>query len=159
MARVTLKPILGGNKGKPPLGSKKGRRCETRYCRNNKAKKSDGYLLRYCWKCKSRQLLQKCPATYVLNMLRHSARKRKLPFTITLDEFKKFCKLTGYLELRGNQPDSMTVDRKNHDQGYHIWNIQLSTHADNSRNGHAVPGRFTRQNERRSYTPPEGHPF
>jgi hypothetical protein len=75
------------------------------------------------------------PATYVLNMLRHSARKRKLPFTITLEQFQDFCAKTGYLEQRGNEPASMTIDRKDRDKGYHIWNLRVLTHAENSEQG------------------------
>jgi hypothetical protein len=75
------------------------------------------------------------PATYVLNMLRHSARKRKLPFTLTVKEFELFCLETGYLELRGKKADDMTTDRKDWNEGYHIWNIQVMTHAENSEQG------------------------
>jgi len=41
----------------------------------------------------------------------------------------------------------MTIDRIDHDKGYHIWNIQLLSHAENSEKGHVVPGRETKQNE------------
>lgn len=85
-------------------------------------------------------------------MLRLSARRRKLAFSLTLTEFRKFCDDTGYLEKRGNKPESLTIDRINHDKGYHLWNIKIETHAKNSINGHTVPGRDTKQNERR----PEG---
>ncbi len=68
-------------------------------------------------------------------MLRHSARKRKLPFTLTVKEFEQFCLETGYLELRGKKADDMTIDRKDWDEGYHIWNIQVMTHAENSAQG------------------------
>jgi hypothetical protein len=78
---------------------------------------------------------KKRPATYVLNMLRHSARKRKLPFTLTVNQFEDFCLQTGYLEKRGNKPGDMTIDRKDWDEGYHIWNIQVMTHAENSDQG------------------------
>jgi len=68
-------------------------------------------------------------------MLRHSARKRKLPFTLTVESFKKWCDETGYLEKRGNQPGDLTIDRINRNEGYHIWNIQTLTHEENSRQG------------------------
>lgn len=80
-------------------------------------------------------LKERRPWTYVLNMLRHSARKRKLPFTLTIPEFKKFCEDTGYLERRGNKPGDLTIDRKDWNEGYHIWNIQVLTHAKNSEQG------------------------
>ena len=68
-------------------------------------------------------------------MLRHSARKRKLPFTLTLPEFRKFCEETRYLERRGNEPESLTIDRINPNEGYHIWNIRVLTHEENSAQG------------------------
>lgn len=68
-------------------------------------------------------------------MLRHSARKRNLPFSLTVDEFKDFCLKTGYLERRGNKPDDLTIDRIDWNDGYHIWNIRVLTHAENSGQG------------------------
>lgn len=68
-------------------------------------------------------------------MLRHSARKRNLAFTLTVESFKKWCLQTGYLEHRGNQPTDMTIDRIDWNEGYHLWNIQAITHAENSEQG------------------------
>ena len=68
-------------------------------------------------------------------MLRHSARKRNLPFTITIKQFVQFCRETGYLERRGNQPGCLTIDRKDWNQGYHIENLQVMTHENNSAQG------------------------
>jgi len=68
-------------------------------------------------------------------MLRHSARKRKLPFTLTVAEFKEFCLRTRYLELRGNKPQDLTIDRIDWNEGYHIWNLRVLTHEENSMQG------------------------
>lgn len=68
-------------------------------------------------------------------MLRHSARKRQLAFTITVQEFKTWCQQTGYLELRGQKPDDLTIDRIDWNEGYHIWNIRTLTHKENSEQG------------------------
>jgi len=107
----------------------------TKWCRNRRALKTNGYLLQHCWKCRSRMLKERQPATYVLNMLRHSAKKRKLPFTLTVESFKEFCLQTGYLERRGNQPDDLTIDRIDWNDGYHIHNIRVLTHEENSEQG------------------------
>lgn len=80
-------------------------------------------------------LKERQPATYVLNMLRHSARKRNLPFTLTLAEFKVFCQQSGYLERRGNQAGDLTIDRIDWNYGYSIDNIQVLTHEENSDQG------------------------
>jgi len=140
---------------KAPLARNKEEKCVTKFCRNRKALKSDGYFLEHCWKCRSRQAKTKNPVSYVLNMLRHSAKKRKLPFTLTIESFAEFCKETGYLEKRGNKPGSMTIDRRDWNEGYHIWNMQVMTHADNSAQG--VDN--TRRDERGCVTLGENEPF
>jgi hypothetical protein len=70
-----------------------------------------------------------------------------VPFTITLAQFKDWCAKTHYLENTGNQPECATINRINHDEGYHIWNIEILSHAENSEIGNTVPGRDTLQNE------------
>lgn len=80
-------------------------------------------------------LKERRPCTYVLNMLRHSARKRKLPFTLTVAEFMKLCEQTEYLKRRGNKPHDLTIDRINWNDGYHIWNLRVLTHEENSMQG------------------------
>ena len=137
----------------------KAEKCITRWCRNARAKKitrwlnPQGKVIEYesflprCWKCQSRFLKERHPETYVLNAMRNRARQRKLPFTVTLVEFRQFCRETGYLERRGREPESATIDRIDHDKGYHIWNIQILSHEENSANGHVVPGQDCKQND------------
>ena len=132
---------------KAPTARTKEEKCVTKWCRNRKAektttyKKADGTIvvyvnfLNHCWKCRARMLKERRPWTYVLNMLRHSARKRKLPFTLTVAEFKEFCAKTGYLEHRGSQPHDLTIDRIDWNEGYHIWNLRVLTHEENSAQG------------------------
>jgi hypothetical protein len=86
------------------------------------------------------------PEAYALNDLRKRAHRRKIPFGIGLGEFMEFCRCTGYLQKKGQTPNSATIDRINHDEGYYIWNIHVLDHAENSKNGHLVPGRETAQN-------------
>jgi hypothetical protein len=144
-----------------PKARDKAEKCVTKWCRNRRAlkityyKKPDGTVVRYesylscCWKCRSHKLRERHPATYVLNAIRQRAKARKIPFTITLNEFKKFCEDTRYLELRGRDPNSLTIDRIDHDKGYHIWNIQVKSFYENCVAGHTVPGKETKQNERK----------
>lgn len=122
-------------------------KCATKWCRNKRAekitvyKRKDGTLgrtparLRHCWKCRSKMLKERQPITYILRMLRHSAKKRGLACSLTKTELAEFCAKTGYLEKRGNQPNSLTIDRIDRDKGYHIWNMQVLTHAENSAQG------------------------
>ena len=90
-------------------------------------------------------------------MLRHSANKRNLPFTLTVASFKKWCVETGYLEKRGNKPDDLTVDRIDRNEGYHIWNIQTMTHAENSAQGSDKTPRKVHPEE--APRDPENEPF
>lgn len=120
---------------KSPIARSKEEKCVTKWCRNRRAQKSNGYLLKHCWKCRSRAFKLRRPWTYVLNMIRHSARKRKLAFTLTVDSFKAWCIQTGYLEKRGNKPGDLTIDRIDWNEGYHIWNLQVLTHEENSEQG------------------------
>jgi hypothetical protein len=136
---------------KPPKGSKKGLKCEVKYCRQQKAKNGDGYYQSVCNKHKSRQLKERHPETYVLNMIRNRARKKKIPFSLTLEEFRKFCAETNCLANRGKEPHCDSIDRINHDEGYHIWNIQVKPFLENSTNGHTVPGKVLPQNARGPY--------
>lgn len=120
---------------KAPIAASKEEKCFTKYCRNKKVFGKDGYFRKYCHKCLSRQCKEKRPWTYVLNMLRHSARKRNLPFTLTVESFKKWCEETGYLAGRGNKPEDLTIDRIDWNEGYHIANLRVLTHAQNSKQG------------------------
>lgn len=131
---------MSSKKGKPPRGSVRGRKCETRYCRNAKPLRPSGYVLKVCWKCRSRRYRKLHPESAALNSVRLSAKRRNIPFTLTIEQFKLFCQASGYLETKGNKPQSMTIDRINHNLGYSIDNIRVLSHAENSRNGHSVPG-------------------
>lgn len=132
---------------KAPQARNKEEKCVTKYCRNRRALKYTYYrsasgtvikyehFLKHCWKCRARWLKKHHPVTYVLNMIRHSARKRKLPFTLTIEEFAGFCKRTQYLERRGNKPGCLTLDRIDMNEGYHLWNLQVMDFEDNSDQG------------------------
>ena len=146
---------------KAPQARSKQDKCITKWCRNRRAQKSNGYYLKHCWKCRSRMFKKNCPATYVLNMLQHSARKRDLAFTLTLAQFKEFCFKTGYLEHRGCQPDALTVDRINRNEGYHIWNLRVLTHEENSRQGADNAPRDTADTDEPTtpYEIPDDEPF
>lgn len=151
---------------KAPTARTKDEKCETKWCRNRKAektttyKKADGTIvvynnfLKHCWKCRARMLKERRPWTYVLNMLRHSARKRKLPFTLTITEFKEFCEKTGYLERRGNKPHDLTIDRIDWNDGYHIWNLRVLTHEENSMQGADNTPRDERMDPEPDYVEP-----
>lgn len=72
------------------------------------------------------------------NNLRNRARRDGIPFDLTIVEWEIWCGLTGYLELRGQGKNDLTVDRINTDPrrgywGYRYGNMQALTASDNGR--------------------------
>lgn len=123
---------------------KSSQTCESPRCQQPKARQN-GYLLRYCWRCKSRLLKLNHPATYFLNSLRHSARKRGLSFTLTVEQFREFCDRTGFLALKGKKENDATIDRIDWNRGYEADNIQMLSHGLNSRQGKYNLPRYIRK--------------
>jgi len=66
-----------------------------------------------------------------LNLKNH-AKRRKIPFNITLAEFTQWCEKTGYHEKCGQASNSLTVDRIDSAGPYSLGNIQPMSHAENS---------------------------
>jgi hypothetical protein len=104
---------------------KKGK-CKTPYCRN-KAKNG------LCSTCRSRKCRAADPVRYAFNNIRNRAKQRGLAFTITLDQFRKFCIKTRFMAGKGRSADSYTIDRIYNGVGYHIDNIQVLRKGDNVR--------------------------
>lgn len=110
-------------------------KCVTKWCRNKAAINNTGRRLKLCWKCRAHLLKQRHPVTYALNAMRSRAKQRGIPFTLTLDEFKEFCKRTNYIERKGTSAGGMTVDRIDRNEGYHAWNIRCLEFMENSMQG------------------------
>lgn len=105
--------------------------CIVRECTNPKKRHNDGGFHSFCNRCRDRRHESKFPAKYAFNNLRKSARKRDIPFTLTLEQFEKFCAETGYLTLRGGGSDDMTVDRIESKKGYEDGNLRMATNFQN----------------------------
>lgn len=58
-------------------------------------------------------------------MLKKSARKRGLPFTITLEYFKELVSQTDYMEKKGRKEGSLNIDRIDGSKGYEPGNLQV----------------------------------
>ena len=78
-----------------------------------------------------RWLKEHHPETYFFNILRGNAKRRGKEFNLTLEEFRKFCKETNYLEFKGKTASSASIDRIRAWEGYHKDNIQILTLSDN----------------------------
>lgn len=73
---------------------------------------------------------------------RGNAKKRRngvgIEFTITLEQFRKFCEEEGYIIEKGMRGRNCTVDRIRNEEGYHIDNIQLITNRANIKKYHEL---------------------
>lgn len=85
-----------------------------------------------CNTCRSRRWIDNNPIIYVWHMLKKSAKKRGLKFTITKEWFVEFIKKTDYMENRGRLLSQLTIDRIENHKGYEPDNIQILTKSDNT---------------------------
>jgi hypothetical protein len=100
-------------------------KCLTPYCKNRiKTGK-------YCSTCRYKKWREAHPVKYAFLNLKHNAKKRGVLFTITFEDFKQWCTKVKYIGFTGRSSDSLTIDRRYNDIGYHIDNIQVMTRHDN----------------------------
>jgi len=102
-------------------------KCSTPYCRNKRAKDRT-----ICEKHKSRLFKQRHPEAYTFNYLRCNAKRRGKKFTLTLNQFKVLCKETGYMEGKGKNGSSLSIDRIDSSKGYSHDNIKILSISDNA---------------------------
>lgn len=95
--------------------------CKNKTCKNKTEFKG------YCSTCRSRRTREKDHIRYVWLNLKNRAKQRPKDFTITLDEFREWCKENNFPE------EGQSVDRKKNEHGYHIWNIEKMPLIDNIR--------------------------
>jgi len=101
-------------------------RCGTLYCLNKPVPGKN-----YCSKCRSRKYRAADPIKATYYNLRCNAKRRGIYCAISLAEFRTFCTATGYIEGKGVEADSLTIDRINPLVGYTINNIQVLTLKEN----------------------------
>lgn len=69
---------------------------------------------------------------------KYNALRRCKDFTVTLEQFRQYCKDNNYIIQKGNRGRAMTVDRKDNRFGYHIWNLQPMSGRANTKKYHEV---------------------
>ena len=104
-------------------------------CSNKPVSKKGGL----CHKHYRRKLRKEDPVQIRFNGFKGNAKKRNKPFHITLEEFRAFCKKTGYLQ-KGKRGQNATIDRRCNIHGYFIWNTQLLTNRANASKGNRPSG-------------------
>ena len=110
---------------------KEGRFCCAYACTNEPVKKLAGL----CHKHYRRKRREIDPVYCRYNNFKSNATKRKKIFTITLEQFRKFCKENNYIVEKGRRGQNATIDRIKNNYGYHIWNIQILTNKQHASTG------------------------
>lgn len=103
--------------------------CHTKYCRKPQ---QHGY---FCYACKKREWRATHPLQDAFYNLRHSARRRDIPFLLSLVDFQTLSCRYDYLNRRGKQAHSFTVDRIDSSKGYALENLRVISNSDNVAKG------------------------
>lgn len=96
-----------------------------RVCSPNSGSKKE------CNKCRYARRIKDDPIRMSYWTLKGNATRRGKEFKLTLEEFKKFCIETNYINKKGISKNAYHIDRINEDKGYTIDNIQLLTNSEN----------------------------
>ena len=73
------------------------------------------------------------PLEYAYQTLKDNARRRGKEFSLTLEQFKRFCRKTDYISGKGKTKTSYSIDRIENDKGYTLKNIQILPLGENSK--------------------------
>ena len=79
----------------------------------------------------SQEWRAKNPIRAAYLQLKSNAKRRGKGFSLTLDQFKRFCVKTKYINVKGVNAESYHIDRIDETKGYSIDNIQLLTNREN----------------------------
>lgn len=123
--------------------------CRSRNCRglvNQKKEHSP-----FCSRCRRNRWKLKFPLHYSFSNLRKRARQRGKDFSLTREQYVEFAIKTDYARLKGKSSLSLSINRKNNNEGYHLWNVEAITLSANSRKSF-VPY-FAAQQENTNYKP------
>lgn len=104
-------------------------KCITKYCRREKKRGPK------CCRCYWRELKEKDPIRYTFYYVKNNAKRRLKEWGISIEEFRKFCVESGYMESKGKQRWSMSIDRINNERGYYLDNIRILSLGLNSAKG------------------------
>lgn len=74
-------------------------------------------------------------ATYTI--VKGNAKRRNIPFYITLEDFGQLCKITNYLELKGRNATDLSLDRIVDEAGYVMGNVRVITVSENTKKRNA----------------------
>lgn len=111
-------------------GTKKPHLCTVKHCRNDKVV---GRSVCYKHHLMSWRINNPLKASY--RILKDHATRRKLKFTLTLEQYESIVIPSGYLDSKGNTRYDLHLDRIDPFRGYEYDNIQVLTCSENSAKG------------------------
>lgn len=102
--------------------------CKTPGCKN-KAYPSKNY----CNDCRNKKWRETNPLLYLFSARKWNAKLRGKDFTLTFEQFVKFCQDTGYDKFKGREASCLSIDRIDPEKGYTFENIRAITVCNNSK--------------------------
>jgi hypothetical protein len=109
-------------------------RCRAKRCGHKTRKNKRGHE-KYCQRCKSRLWKQKNPIRYAFVKAKSNAKRRKIEWLLTLEEWTAFVIEHNLMAHRGRERHCLSIDRRRSSEGYHKDNLKILTVSDNSRKG------------------------
>lgn len=105
-------------------------------CAGEKCRAAAAPRRRYCYACKYQREKARDGQRTAYHRLKSNAKRRRIPFDLSLDEFRSFCIETEILLGRGRTATSWQIDRINDDPfagyyGYRADNIRKCTTTEN----------------------------
>ena len=107
--------------------------CKVLYCSNPSPHFRTGGVdrNRVCNKCRSRRWRLNNPMRASWGWLQISAKKRRIEFRLSYDEFAAFVSTTRYMEEKGRTGNCLSIDRIDNTRGYEPGNLQILTISEN----------------------------
>lgn len=108
--------------------------CIEKYCTRKRRKGK-----RICTTCDKRKWREKYKMKAAFQTLKYNTTRRckeqgrVIPFTLTFEQFEKFCIKTKYMAGKGRSKESYTIDCIKEELGYTYENIQKLSKSDNSK--------------------------
>lgn len=93
------------------------------------------------------------PVLYAYHACKGKAKRRGIPFLLTIEEFREFSARTGYVGERGRDGECLQLDRIDSRKGYTADNIQAVRASDHGRKS------LRERNERRGYRQCREHDY
>lgn len=105
-------------------------------CPVYRCKKLKGNKKGFCHRHHAQAVKHRHPVSCTYNTLKQNAKRRGIGFDLTLKQFREWVKGNGYMEGKGKEASSLSIDRIDSSIGYELGNLQLLTLSDNTKKMH-----------------------